>query len=165
MKITLIAACDKARGIGFQGQLPWHLPADLAFFKRQTLGKTILMGRKTYESIGRPLPGRRNVVITGQQLILPGIEVIHNISAMWQLQVDELMVIGGAEVYRQCLPYAEEVILTEVDTNVCADVYFPSMDENFVCARTTIHAQDEHNQFSMMFRHYVRKTSVVCGCA
>ena len=95
MKITLIAACDKARGIGFQGQLPWHLPADLAFFKRQTLGKTILMGRKTYESIGRPLPGRRNVVITGQQLIIPGIEVIHDLSAMWQLKVDELMVIGG----------------------------------------------------------------------
>jgi dihydrofolate reductase len=154
MIITLIAACDLDRGIGYQGELPWHLPADLAYFKQKTLGKAILMGRKTYESIGRPLPGRRNLVLTRQFMQISGVEIIHHLDELRSLELDELMVIGGAEVYQQCLPMASRILLTEVHTRVKADAFFPQLPPSFICLFEEHRPKDFNNLHAMTFREY-----------
>ncbi|GEM84349.1 MAG: dihydrofolate reductase [Meiothermus sp.] len=128
-KIALVVAMDKNRAIGRGGALPWHLPDDLKRFRALTLGKTVLMGRKTYESIGRPLPQRRNVVLTRDPAFhAEGLEVVHSLEEALKLG-DELMVIGGGEVYAMFLPLATHLYLTLVDTAVSgADAFFPQWD-------------------------------------
>jgi len=139
MKLALIVAAATNNVIGLNNQLPWHLPQDLKYFKAKTLGKPIVMGRKTYESIGRPLPGRTNIVITRQQgwRADPDVLIAHNIDQALELARDlvgaesdaEVMVIGGAEIYRNCLPQADRVYLTRVEKDVEGDAYFPSLPE------------------------------------
>jgi dihydrofolate reductase len=130
--VTLVAAlARKSRAIGINNTLPWRLPADLAYFKRMTVDKTILMGRKTYVSIGRPLPKRRNVVLTrNRQWRAEGVDVCHNfIEALKLPSLDqEMMVIGGSEIYRQALPYASRMLLTWVDWEGDADAFFPEIN-------------------------------------
>ena len=130
MHISMIAAMAHDRVIGLDNQMPWHLPADLAHFKRVTLGKPVLMGRKTFESIGRPLPGRRNLVISrnpGYQA--EGIEVVGSVEAALALlassAVEELMVIGGGHLYAEMLPSADCLYLTQIDLAVEGDTFFP----------------------------------------
>ena len=116
--LSIIAAMDKNRLIGDNNSLPWHLPADLAFFKRTTLGKPILMGRKTYESIGKPLPGRRNIIISREPAYhAPGCDTVNSIQAALKLVEDEpeAMLIGGASLYQQTLELAETLYITEID--------------------------------------------------
>ncbi len=134
MKISMIAAVAHDRVIGLDNQMPWHLPADLAHFKRVTLGKPVLMGRKTFESIGRPLPGRRNLVISRNPgFKAPGIEVFSSIDEVLATlseaeAPDELMVIGGGHLYGQLLPRADRLYLTRIDLMVEGDTRFPAFD-------------------------------------
>ena len=134
LPLSLIAACAHERVIGLNNSMPWHLPADLKHFKQITLGKPIIMGRKTWDSLGRPLPGRLNLVVSRQaDLVLPGAEVFTDLQAaiaranQWALEqgVDEVMLIGGGQLYAQALDQAERIYLTRIDLAVAGDAYFP----------------------------------------
>ncbi|MDX2418241.1 MAG: type 3 dihydrofolate reductase [Xanthomonadales bacterium] len=130
MKISIIVAMAANGVIGRDNQLPWHLPADLKHFKQTTMGKPILMGRKTWESIGRPLPGRTNIVITRDSAYTAaGCEVVHSIDAAITAagEQDEVMVIGGAELYRQVLPATDTIYLTRIHEAFEGDTRFPEM--------------------------------------
>ena len=133
MIVSLLVAMDRAGAIGKDGALPWHLPADLRRFKALSLGKPILMGRKTAQSLGRALPGRRNLVLTrGGEVPFSGMEAVPSLEAALQAaqgDAPELCVIGGAQVYALALPLAERVHATHVDTVVGgADTFFPAFD-------------------------------------
>ncbi|MCF6225916.1 MAG: dihydrofolate reductase [Xanthomonadales bacterium] len=125
--ITLIAAMDRKRGIGFEGDMPWRLLGELQHFKQTTMGKPILMGRKTWESIGRTLPGRQNIVISRQQgYQASGCEVVTSLeNALKIAKGNEAMVIGGGMLYTQALPLATRMVLTLVDGDYPADTWFP----------------------------------------
>ena len=132
-RLSLIAALAKNRVIGIENRLPWKLPEDLAHFKALTLGHPILMGRKTFESLGRPLPGRRNIVITRNADYHPaGCETAPSIPAAIDLcaEAEEIFFIGGAELYKQVLPMVDRMYLTEVQLEVRGDAWFPEFDRN-----------------------------------
>jgi dihydrofolate reductase len=133
MKISIIVAMAANHVIGHENRLPWHLPADLQHFKQITMGKPILMGRKTYESIGRPLPGRTNIVITrDESYTAEGCVVVHSMEEAMQAagDSDEVMVIGGAEFYQQALPQADALYLTLVEGEFEGDAFFPEINED-----------------------------------
>ncbi|MFN8154060.1 MAG: dihydrofolate reductase [Bacteroidia bacterium] len=128
MILSLIAAVDRKLGIGRENQLLWHLPADLKYFRRVTSGHTVIMGRKTFESIGKALPKRRNIVLTRQEdYEAPGCEIMDDLfTAIKSCQKEgEVFVIGGAEIYRQAIQVADKIYLTRVDTEAMADAHFP----------------------------------------
>jgi dihydrofolate reductase len=130
-RISVIAALAKNRVIGIENRLPWRLPEDLAHFKALTLGHPVLMGRKTFESLGRPLPGRTNVVITRNPDYRPdGCLVAASIPAAIALCADagEVFFIGGADLYAQAIPFADRLYLTEVDVEAAGDAWFPDYD-------------------------------------
>jgi dihydrofolate reductase len=141
MKLAIIVAAAKNGVIGCNNQLPWHLPQDLKYFKAVTLGKPVIMGRKTYESIGKPLPGRTNIVITRNRnwVAAEGVVVTNSFEqALLEAQKvkssapgfsDEVMVIGGAEIYRSALQFADRVYLTRVDVEPQGDAFFGALDE------------------------------------
>ena len=132
-RISVIAALAKNRVIGIENRLPWRLPEDLAHFKALTLGHPILMGRKTFESLGRPLPGRTNIVITRNANYKPdGCLVADSIPAALALcaDVEEIFFIGGAELYTQAIPLADRLYLTEVDIEAEGDAWFPDTDRS-----------------------------------
>lgn len=163
MKISMIAAMAHDRVIGKDNQMPWHLPADLAHFKRVTLGKPVLMGRKTFESIGRPLPGRRNLVISrnlGYQA--EGIEVVGSVEAALALlagsSVEELMVIGGGHLYAEMLPSADCLYLTRIDLAVEGDTRFPAFDDGqWQRVDCESHPADEKNPHPYSFETWLRR--------
>ena len=128
--LTIIVATDAQRGIGINNTLPWKLPEDLAHFKRTTSGHPIIMGRKTFDSIGRPLPNRRNIVITRNSTWQhEGVEVVTSVEqAIALLNGAEGFVIGGAEIYRQTLPLAQRLIITEIAATYACDAFFPEPD-------------------------------------
>jgi dihydrofolate reductase len=128
--LTIIVAFDRQRGIGIANQLPWHLPEDLAHFKRMTTGHPIVMGRKTYESIGRPLPNRRNIVITrNPDWRADGVEAAASIEdALRLLNGTPAFLIGGAQIFEQALGAADRMIVTEIDKNFDCDTFFPPID-------------------------------------
>jgi dihydrofolate reductase len=161
MIISLVVAMDRNRLIGRNQQLPWHLPADLRHFKEITMGKPILMGRKTWESIGRPLPGRTNVVVTASaDFQAPGCIVTHSIEeALAAVGEDkEVMVIGGAHLYRQLLPRADRIYLTLVDHAFAGDTWFPELDERDwkECCRHD-HDRDQKNPYRYSFVQLQRR--------
>jgi dihydrofolate reductase len=128
-KLTLVAAMAAERVIGIENRLPWHLSEDLRHFKAVTLGKPVVMGRKTYESIGRPLPGRRNIVVSRQiGWQADGVECAHGVEQALSLAGDvaEVCLIGGAELYAQALPFADCLQLTEITLTVAGDAFFPA---------------------------------------
>jgi dihydrofolate reductase len=130
-KVSLVVAADPAGGIGRGGRLPWHLPEDLKRFKALTMGKPIVMGRKTYDSIGRPLPGRHNIVVTRQAgLRLDGCTMADSLEAAMRAagDVPEVCIIGGAEIYRQALPIADVIHLTRVHALADADTFLSPLD-------------------------------------
>jgi len=148
-RITLIAAVANNGVIGRDGDLPWRLPDDLKAFKRLTLGNPVVMGRKTWESIGRPLPERRNVVMTrSDDYQTPGADVVHGASEALELLdgVDEVMIIGGGAIYRQFLGRADRIYLTEVDADIEGNVTFPDFDRSewIEVAREHHPADDRH---------------------
>jgi len=129
--ISMIVAMDRTRVIGSNGRLPWSLPADLQRFKRLTMGHALLMGRKTYDSIGRPLPGRRTIVVSRDPALqIPGCRTAAGIAAALELAAgeEELFVCGGAEIFQQLLPRTERIYLTEIDAQVAGDSYFPLVE-------------------------------------
>ena len=137
MKLALIAAYAQNRVVGIDNKLPWHLPEDLKYFKRCTSGKAIIMGRKTFESIGRPLPNRTNIVISrNPEFNMDGVKVVSTLDEAIELAkavneingIDEIMVIGGATIYELTLPLADRLYLTHVHANVEGDAYFPEVD-------------------------------------
>ena len=133
MKISIIVAMAQNRVIGRDNQLPWHLPADLRHFKATTMGKPIVMGRKTWESVGRPLPGRTNIVVTrDRDYTADGCVVVHTLDEALAAATghDEVMVIGGAEFYRQVLPEATTLYLTLIHDAIEGDAFFPELDES-----------------------------------
>jgi dihydrofolate reductase len=129
-KISLIAAMAANRVIGRHNRLPWHLPADLKRFKRLTLGHTLIMGRKTFESIGRPLPGRSTVVVTRQtDYAPPGVQVAHSVQEALSLaEVEEVFIAGGAELFAETLPLADRLHLTLIEKDFEGDTFFPDFD-------------------------------------
>lgn len=134
MKTSLIVAMAEDNVIGINNQLPWHLPEDLKFFKRVTMAKPVIMGRKTFESIGRPLPGRQNIVITRQtDLTFEGADVVSSLESAIDLAkqdaaIEEVMIIGGAEIYSQALNLVDQMYITHVDLNIEGDAFFPEVD-------------------------------------
>jgi dihydrofolate reductase len=129
--LGLVVAWARQQAIGQGGTLPWHVPEDLSRFKAVTLGHAIIMGRKTHESIGRPLPGRRNLVVSRTAPAFPGCEVVRSLDEALALarQTDAMpMIIGGAELYAQALPQVTHLFLTEIDRTVEADTFFPPFD-------------------------------------
>lgn len=153
MTVILIAAVGSNGVIGRDNDLPWRIREDLQHFKQLTLGHTLVMGRKTYDSIGRPLPGRRTVVVTRQRdWSADGVEVVHDLDDALKLaDGNDVYVAGGGEVYRQALPYADRLELTEVDLAPAGDVTFPDFD------RSAWHqtARDPHEGFTFVTYHRV----------
>lgn len=149
MKISIIVAMAANGVIGNDNELPWHLPADLKHFKQTTMGKPILMGRKTWESIGRPLPGRTNIVITRDSAYsATGCIVVNSIEAALAAagEQDEVMVIGGAELYRQVLPCADTIYLTRIHASFDGDTRFPEIsDTEWQQLERIDHEADEKN--------------------
>jgi dihydrofolate reductase len=155
-RLALVAALDRKRAIGRDNALPWHLPDDLKRFKRLTLGHPVLMGRVTAQSIGRALPGRRNLVLSrGGSAPFPGQEVFASVDAALLAAIDAgtVFAIGGAEVYRLCLPIADVLHLTEVDTQVDgADTWFPEYDPaQWRELVSESHPADERHAFGFRF--------------
>ena len=134
MRLTAIVAMTPDRVIGRDGGLPWHLPGDLAFFKRTTSGHAVVMGRKTYESIGRPLPKRRNIVLTRDpSWEAAGVEVIHGPEELVRLEglAGQVFLIGGAEVYSAFLPWTDDLLVSHLVEEVPGDTYFPEFEAEF----------------------------------
>ncbi len=127
-----IAALSENRVIGDQGKLPWHLPDDLKWFKQLTTGKTIVMGRKTYESIGRPLPNRRTLVLSRSGNPIPGVEIIRSLDEVpesaWS---SDIFIVGGGEIYQLALPLCSDLILTCVKRQATGDAFFPEFESDF----------------------------------
>ena len=161
MKISLVVAAAANSVIGSDGGLPWHLPNDFKYFKRITMGKPIVMGRRTWESIGRPLPGRQNVVLTrDQNFEAPGVTVVNSADAAIAAAGDaaDLMIIGGGQVYAEFLDMAERVYLTRVATRVAGDTVFPELDGSvWRLVSTEAHAADDRHAFDYEFRVYERR--------
>ncbi len=160
--LSMIVAHAADRVIGKDNDMPWHLPADLAYFKKTTLGKPIIMGRKTYESIGRPLPGRKNIVISRDgEYRAEGVEVVSSVEAALSLvdDVEEVMVIGGGAIYQHCLPSADKLYITHIDARIDGDTFFPEYDLN-IWEKVTSEgrAADEKNQYQLDFAVYQRKS-------
>ncbi len=161
MKLSLIAAMDKNRLIGKNNELPWHLPADLMHFKTVTMAKPILMGRKTYDSIGRPLPGRTNIVLTrSNDVHIDGVTVVNSLDEAISSvpEVEELMVIGGSSIYELVLPKAERLYITFVEGEFEGDAWFPEFDEaEWEIIDEKARAADEKNTHACRFVTYTKK--------
>ena len=155
VQIAIIVAMDSNRVIGNANRLPWHLPADLAHFRAITMGKPILMGRRTHESIGRPLPGRDNIVISrNRNYTAEGCTVVHSLEEAVQAAAghDEIMIIGGAELYRQALPQADVLYLTRVEGAFEGDAFFPELDDSaWREVQRSERAPDEKNPYCYSF--------------
>ncbi len=160
MRISLVVAASANDVIGVRGELPWHLPKDFKYFKAVTMGKPILMGRKTWESIGRPLPGRRNIVLTRDPAFASdGAVTVHSVTAGIAAADDanELMVIGGGEIYRLFLEQAVRVYLTRVHTEVDGDTLFPALTAaDWSLTSSELHKADEQHAFDFEFQVYDR---------
>lgn len=153
LRLTAIVAMTPDRVIGRDGKLPWNLPADLAFFKRTTSGHPIVMGRKTFESIGRPLPKRRNIVLTRDpSWTAAGVEVIHQLGALHDLPEigGRVFIIGGSEIYAAFLPELEDLLVTHVFENHPGDVWFPEFESRFPASELV----ESHPDFEV--RRYFR---------
>ena len=158
-RLTLVVAIDARRGIGVDNKLPWHLPEDLAHFKRVTLGKPMIMGRKTFDSIGRPLPGRRNIVVTRNAgWRHEGVEVAASLEAAIALVGDEeASIIGGAQVFEAALPVADRMIVTEIGHTFACDTFFPPIDPAVWVETARERHRSEANGFDYAYVTYVRK--------
>jgi dihydrofolate reductase len=158
MKLAIIVATDEQGLIGKDNDLPWKLSADLQYFRRVTMGKPLIMGRNTHESIGRALPGRKNIIVTKNQTYqAEGCIVVKTIeeAILACENIDEVMVMGGASLYEQLLPLADKLYLTQVHASLDGDTYFPAYNKNewFEISREN-HLADEKNEFNYSFVVY-----------
>ena len=163
MNITLVVAASENNAIGLNNQLLWHLPKDMRFFKNTTWGMPILMGRKTFESMGsKPLNGRFNIIITrNKNWVNEDVTVVHTmeeaITLADKFSYKELLVIGGGEIYEMALPMAEKIWLTRVHTTIEGDVYFPKLNDEWEMVSSNQNAADEKHQFTFDFECWKRK--------
>ncbi|EGQ8152893.1 MULTISPECIES: type 3 dihydrofolate reductase [Vibrio] len=154
MIISMIAAMADNRIIGKDNQMPWHLPADFAWFKRCTMGKPVVMGRKTYESIGRPLPGRLNIVISRDETLkIEGVTTVTSIEQALDVagDVEEVMIIGGGAIYASCLPMANKLYVTHIEAAIDGDTQFPDWGDEFKETYSEMYQADEKNAYNMRF--------------
>ena len=154
MIITIVVAIASNNAIGKNNQLLWHLPKDLKHFKELTSGHTVIMGRKTFDSVGKPLPRRRNIVVTRQNIQIDGCEVVNSVDAGLALCNDdeEVMIVGGAEIYRQCMAIANRIYLTVVHQSFDADTFFPEIDYGkWAAVAHENHQIDEKHAFAYSF--------------
>lgn len=155
-QLSLIWAQDRQRLIGNKNALPWRLPADMQWFRKQTMGKPVLMGHKTYASIGKPLPGRLNLVLSRQTgLHIDGCTVVHTLDEALQAAGDaeEVMVMGGAEIYQFLLPHADRLYVTEIDASFDGDAWFPTWNaEGWRAIAEECHEPDSDNRYPYTFR-------------
>ncbi len=155
MKLSLIVAMDNNCVIGNKDDLPWRLSSDLQHFKATTMGKPIVMGRKTHESIGRPLPGRENIVLTRlQDYQAEGCTVLNSIDTLFEhcKDIDEVMITGGAEIYKQAFDHVSRMYITEVHAEVEGDTYFPEFNrEEWKEISRENHTADEKNEYDYSF--------------
>ena len=168
MIFTLIAAVSENNAIGRNNELPWKLPEDLKFFKRTTLGKPVIMGRKTFEALGKPLPGRLNIVLSrNKELTLPdGVLLLGDITEATEYlenseeykDLEQAFIIGGGQVYQQAMPLAERMFITRVHTTVNdADAFFPVIDHtHWKLVWEEQHSKDEKHAYSFTFQQYER---------
>jgi dihydrofolate reductase len=158
--ISMIVAMAKNRAIGKDNQLLWHLPADLQYFKRITMGKPILMGRKTYQSIGRPLPGRVNIVVSRDKTFAPeGVVVVRSIEQALKAasEHDDVMIIGGSSFYEQMLPMTDMLYVTQVHQPFEADAFFPELNsQDWEKIAEEYNEPDEKNKLSYSFQTFKR---------
>lgn len=160
--ISLIAAMGKNKSIGIDGDMPWHLPRDLSHFKKLTTGHTIVMGRKTYESIGKPLPKRKNVVLTRKQEGFSNeVQLIHHFHEVlnWNEKnpEKEIFVIGGGNVYKQALPFADRLYITKIDEVFAGDTFFPEFStDEWKLQKKVKGKKDEKNPYDYYFLRYDR---------
>ena len=161
MNISLVAAVAANGTIGLENRIPWHLPADLRFFRRITLHKPVLMGRKTHESIGRPLPLRQNIILThNHTYTAEGCLIVHDLESVWAAVADapELMVIGGTEIYRLCLPLATHLYLTHIEADIAGDAFFPSIEPTaWQPLWRETHEPDEQHAYRFHITAYERR--------
>ncbi|MDV3469559.1 dihydrofolate reductase [Stenotrophomonas sp. C3(2023)] len=163
MKVSMVVAVDRNLGIGQGNTMPWHLPDDFRHFKALTLGRPILMGRRTAQSLGRALPGRTNLVLTRSgQVPYAGMQAVASfeqaLDAAQAEGAQELCVIGGGEVYRHLLPKATDLYVTEVDAEVIADTHFPPIDlTQWQQQDSQLHPADERHAYAFRFVHYTRR--------
>ncbi len=160
MKISMIVAADEKNGIGKNNELLCHLPADLKYFKNLTTSHAILMGRKTYESIGKPLPNRTNIVISRNTNSIEGCHVFNSIEAgidfAKTLNETELFIIGGDSIYKQSLALTQTIYLTRTHHIFEADAFFPSLENDWKLIKETNHLADEKNKFDYSFMVFER---------
>lgn len=177
--VSIIVAMGTNRVIGNENKLLWSLPADMAWFKKHTLGKTVIMGRKTFESIGKPLKGRNNIILTkDKDYKVEGATVVNSIEAVFNIInsiYEEVMVIGGAEIYKLFLPHTDRIYLTTVESSFAGDTYFPELhnvgslagklvdgeyqtytQNHFNLVMQTCRDSDTENKYSMRFAIYER---------
>ena len=161
MTVSLVVAASINNVIGSDGGLPWHLPDDLRHFKRLTTGKPVVMGRRTFESIGRPLPDRRNIVMTSNpDYAATGCEVVSSVSEVLDLvgDADEVMIIGGGQMYRDFLEHADRIYLTRVQAYVAGDTRFPKIDEAaWRVVSSEHHAVDEKHDYAFDMMVFERR--------
>lgn len=159
--ITLIVAASENNAIGIDNQMPWHLPNDFKYFKKNTIEHSVLMGRKTFEAIGKALPDRRNIVITrNTDFQGEDIDVANSIqeALLYCRDEREVFIIGGANIYQQALPLANKVLLTRVHTTIKGDAFFPELPaEEWKLVSSDAHQADEKHEFAYTFEVYTRK--------
>mgnify|MGYP001550207048 CR=1 FL=1 len=165
--ISLIVAVSENNVIGRDNDLPWHLPDDMKFFREKTRGHPIILGRKNYESIGRPLPGRRNIVVSrDSSLKIEGCEVVGSVEEAMELasegEADEVFVIGGGQIYKQAFKLADRIYLTRVHAEIEGDVFFPEIDpEEWELVSQKDHEVDEQHAYGFTFEEYRRRNEEV----
>lgn len=160
MIIILIAAASENNVIGNKGRIPWDLPDDVKHFRSLTEGHPIIMGRKTFESLGRPLSNRRNIVITRQNVLFKGCEIVHSLEeALKQCQGEsEVYIIGGGEIYHEALSKADRIELTRVHTQIDGDAFFPEIDDSYWrLMKEEPHPVDPRHEYAFTFQRWDRK--------
>lgn len=163
--VSIIVAAAQDNAIGYKNQLLWHMPADLKYFKETTRGHPVIMGRKTFESVGKPLPGRRNIIITRQKdYQVAGAEVVHSLQDALDLcdPGDENFIVGGAQIYAEALGYTDRIYLTLIYEKFKADTFFPPIDQAlWQVISEQPHTADARNPYDYNFMIYQRKASRV----
>lgn len=158
--ISMIVAADENNVIGKDNQLIWHLPDDLKFFKQKTSGHCIIMGRHTFESVGKPLPNRTNIIITrDKNYKAEGCKVVHSLEDALELakEDDNPFIVGGEQIYRLALPIADEVFLTRIHHEFEGDRHFPELGEEWILTESIPHPKDEKHEYSFAFKTYRKR--------
>jgi dihydrofolate reductase len=156
---SIVVAYDKNRVIGGRNAIPWQgdLPDDMRHFKNLTINKTVIMGRKTYESIGRPLPYRQNIVVSRQDIEYEDVQVVHSLAHAYAESENDVMIIGGAEIYALALEDADIIYATEIDAIVNGDAHFPALDLEWVETSREQHVADADNKYNYAYVTYEKQ--------